>query len=52
MNDRRLTQSPFCRIGHLPRRLLVIAALTIAANELFWRHRLVSVFRSTLDCFA
>ena len=37
MNDRRLTLSPFRRIGHLPRWLLVIAALTIAANELFSR---------------
>jgi hypothetical protein len=39
MNDRRLAPSPFHPIGYLPRRLLVIAALTIAANELFRRHR-------------
>jgi len=54
MNDRRLAPSlsppsprlrrtgrrlAFFRVPTLPWRMLVIAFLTIAANELFWRHR-------------
>jgi hypothetical protein len=44
MNDRRLAPSlsrrlAFIRVPTLPWRMLVIAFLTIAANELFWRLR-------------